>query len=94
MADEAKNKLQIGGLAGWAIAAVQRNRQNAAARRDERELRVVETLSLGGRRQVALVSCGEQKFLVGMGPDTVDSIVPVPNEARIINGRANWGAGF
>ena len=43
----------------------------------ERQLRVLETLPLGGRRQVHLVACGAQKFLVGTGADAVTSIVLV-----------------
>ena len=96
MADTRDNKLQVGGFAGWAIAAVQRSREKAAARRYERSLEVLETISLGGKRQVALIACGEQKFLVGLGAESVDSIVPVktPEERSPIVVNAGWGAGF
>jgi hypothetical protein len=40
-------------------------------------MRVVETLALGGRKQLMLVSCGEEHFLVGGGIDSVETIVPV-----------------
>jgi hypothetical protein len=40
-------------------------------------MRLVETLMLGGRRQLMLVSCGEEYFLVGGGIDNVETIVRV-----------------
>jgi len=62
---------EIGGFAGWVVAAMKRGP------RAERTMRVLETLSLGGRKQLALVECGGQRFLVGTGPDSVDSLVMV-----------------
>ena len=95
MADEKKNGLQVGGFAGWAIAAMQRGRARALARRPERTLELVETLSLGGKRSVAVVACDGQKFLVGMGAETVETIVPVTApQMRSDVVQANWGAGF
>jgi hypothetical protein len=41
----------------------------------KRRMRVVESLSLGGRRQLLLVRCDEQEYLVGTGPDSVETIV-------------------
>jgi hypothetical protein len=38
---------------------------------------LVETLVLGGRRQLMLVSCGREHFLVGGGVDSVETIVRV-----------------
>lgn len=61
------------------MQAFARGRAGLAARNAERELSVVETLSLGGKRQLALVMCGERKFLVGMA-ESVDSIVPIETE--------------
>ena len=38
-------------------------------------MRVVETLALGGRRQLTLVVCGTERFLVGVSAESVDAIV-------------------
>jgi Flagellar biosynthesis protein, FliO len=40
-------------------------------------MELIETLSLGGKRQLMLVRCGGQHFLVGGGFDTVETIVPI-----------------
>lgn len=72
----AGSDVRIGGVAGWAIAALQRGRKNMLARRREKQMELVETLSLGGKRQLALVVCEGRRFLVGMGAESVDAIVP------------------
>jgi flagellar biogenesis protein FliO len=43
----------------------------------ERHLKVVETLALGGRRQLLLVTCDGERFLVGSSADRVESIVRI-----------------
>jgi hypothetical protein len=63
-----------GGLAGWLVGLIRRHRDAPKARK---QMRVVETLALGGRRQLILVACGSERFLVGSGADRVDSIVRV-----------------
>jgi flagellar biogenesis protein FliO len=85
-----------GGLAGWALQAFARGRAGIAARKNERELTVVETLSLGGKRQLALVECGGKKFLVGMGGDSVDAIEPLEMQTGPVKKTALrvMGAGF
>jgi flagellar biogenesis protein FliO len=105
MAEATQDKMQIGGLAGWAIATVQRGRQNVAARRREKQLMLLETLPLGGKRQLALVVCDGRRFLVGMGAESVDAIVAVEVEGAATSfaaaaagmrpsSGASWGAGF
>ncbi len=42
-----------------------------------RQMKVVERVSLGGRRSLTLVSCGGRQFLVGCGSEQVNSIVVV-----------------
>ena len=42
-----------------------------------RQMQVIETLSLGGRRQLALVSCGGERYLVGVGEERIETIVRV-----------------
>lgn len=54
--------------------------------RNER-LRLCETLTLGGRRSVALIECDGQRFLAGMSAGGVETLVPVdgatkPGDAR------------
>jgi flagellar biogenesis protein FliO len=42
-----------------------------------RKMELLETLSLGGKRQLMLVQCGAEQFLVGGGLETVEAIVKV-----------------
>ncbi|SNS45085.1 Flagellar biosynthesis protein, FliO [Granulicella rosea] len=82
---EQARKVAPGGLAGWLIAAFAglaaggwRSRTAAPTR----QLKLVETLSLGGRRQLVLVSCGEERLLIGIGPDSVDSMIHLSDDAH------------
>jgi hypothetical protein len=50
--------------------------------RSERRLQLVETLPLGGKRQLMLIVCDGQHFLVGGGSDTVSSITPISPHAH------------
>ena len=45
--------------------------------RSERRLQLVDTLPLGGKRQLMLIVCDGQHFLVGGGSDTVCSVTPI-----------------
>lgn len=83
--------MAMGGFAEWVAAAWRRTRVKAAGR----ELELVETLALGGRRQLSLVVCGGERFLVGCGADSVTSIVAVKGtETFSSSAAAKWGAGF
>jgi hypothetical protein len=42
-----------------------------------RQMQLIETLGLGGKRQLMLVSCGGERFLVGGGLESVETIVRV-----------------
>jgi flagellar biogenesis protein FliO len=68
----AKASFEIQGLAGWILGLLRGERTT-----QRKQLRLVETLALGGRRQLMLVSCGGEHFLVGGGVDSVESIVRV-----------------
>lgn len=68
---------QIDGLAGWVMALLRGAR---GQRETQRKLHVVETLSLGGKRQLMLVTCAGESFLVGGGLDSVETIVRVNAE--------------
>jgi len=67
----------VGGLVGFAVEMVRRGRAGLGAARAERSMKLVETLQLGGKRQLMLVSCEGRQFLVGAGADGVQSIVAV-----------------
>jgi flagellar biogenesis protein FliO len=72
---------RISGLAGWVMDAL-------SAWRGEREvlqkkLQLVETLSLGGKRELMLVTCAGESFLVGGGLDGVETIVRVQGKSPL-----------
>lgn len=63
------------GLSGWILCRLEkfgklRTGQHA-------EMRRIETLALGGKRQLMLVSCGNERYLVGGGSESVDCIVRI-----------------
>lgn len=69
----------VGGLVGFVIELLKCKRLG----RVQKQMKLVETLALGGKRQLMLVTCGEQKFLVGSGADGVQTIVAITtNEAQ------------
>ncbi len=72
----ANDKPVVGGVMGFVIDLV-RGRDVARA---ERSMKVLETLQLGGRRQLLLVRCGRQQFLVGAGADGIQTIVAVATD--------------
>jgi hypothetical protein len=43
----------------------------------------VETLQLGGKRQLMLVTCAGESFLVGGGMESVETIVRLKAEASL-----------
>jgi hypothetical protein len=63
------------GLADWALKLVHSWRGLHHMQR--RQMHLVETLALGGKRQLMLVCCDGEKFLVGGGSDSVETIVRV-----------------
>jgi flagellar biogenesis protein FliO len=67
------------GLAGWVLARLRRFRGVHTAER--KEMRLVETLSLGNKRQLMLVECGGARYLVGGGLESVQTIVPASAQA-------------
>jgi len=66
------------GLAAWILALLRDGSGQRQAQR--RQLQVVETLQLGGKKQLMLVSCAGENFLVGAGVDSVETIVRVRSE--------------
>jgi flagellar biogenesis protein FliO len=47
----------------------------ASRGQSQKRMRVIETLSLGAKKQLVLVTCDGDRFLVGTGPDHVQTIV-------------------
>ncbi len=70
---ERTDKAGPGGLAGWVMGLMARRE----GLKEARHLRVLETHALGGRRQLMLVLCDGERFLVGSGSDRVDTIVRI-----------------
>lgn len=68
------------GLAGWLLGVVQ-HLKGTRGREQRRHMRVVETLPLGPRRNLYLVSCDGERFLVGAGQESVQTIVRVRPES-------------
>ncbi len=79
---------QVGGLAAWMVGALQgrvRIKWRSGASHRMQQMQLLETLPLGGKRQVMLIACEGERYLVGCGPETVTSIVkltPAIVEAR------------
>jgi flagellar biogenesis protein FliO len=68
-------------LRGYAGRALVNLRIRFKASHAERRMELLETLNLGGKRQLMLVQCDGQRYLVGLGSDSVQSIAtaaPVP----------------
>lgn len=68
------------GLAGWLTSAWKRLRERQVIRESGRQLRVLETLALGPKKQLLLVRCGDDCFLVGTGGESVMTIQPVSSK--------------
>jgi flagellar biogenesis protein FliO len=69
------------GLVGWVLELLRGRLVRRVTQRNE--LRLVETLSLGGKRQLMLVTCAGESFLVGGGLESVETIVRVKAETSL-----------
>lgn len=72
---------EMRGLAGWLFASLRSWRGQRETR--PKQLRLVETLPLGGKRQLMLVTCAGESFLIGGGVESVETIVRVKAEASL-----------
>lgn len=72
----------VDGLAGWVLGFVRLLNAGASRKRVRKQLRVVETLQIGPKKQLVLVSCGGERFLVGTGPESVGTITRVRREGE------------
>jgi flagellar biogenesis protein FliO len=72
---------QVQGLAGWVLSLL----RGCVGRREAplKQMQLIETLALGGKRQLMLVSCGGERFLVGGGLESVETIVRVKAESPL-----------
>jgi flagellar biogenesis protein FliO len=88
-----RRKIQPGGFAGWALEWVRTLGMVSGVRpRARRQMHLIETLALGGKKQLLLVACGADRFLVGTGPDSVQTIVRI--QAEIGVARSPGARGF
>jgi flagellar biogenesis protein FliO len=72
--DDTKHQFRIAGvLRQWWT-----NRQEG--RGQVRQMKLIETLSLGGKRELMLVQCGDERFLVGGGMEQINTIVRLGDE--------------
>ena len=81
---EAKHSdVELHGLAGWIWEMLRSRRSLRDMQR--KQMRLLETLPLGGKRQLMLVRCGEEMFLVGGSVESVTTIVPVRGAASQVS---------
>ena len=87
------------GLAGWVPGSAAWLAM-PTLRLQQRQLRLVETLALGGKRQLMLVTCAGERFLVGGGLESVETIVrlkdqvlPLDEAAKSLDGACQYAFG-
>jgi len=90
----AKASPKTHGLAGHLLELIRGfgERRRAAG---VRQMHLVETLPLGGKRQLMLVECAGERFLIGGGPESVETIVQIaPAVAQQASAKRLGGACF
>jgi flagellar biogenesis protein FliO len=84
-------KANEAGLANWLLGWIRRMARNGLGNlqrgRGQRRMELVETLQLGGKRQLMLVVCDGKRYLVGAGGDAVNSIAALAPEMVEEDGR-------
>jgi flagellar biogenesis protein FliO len=80
---------EMQGLAGWVLGLLQKDKRERGSR--QKQLRVVEILPLGGKRQLMVVEYAGERFLVGGGLESVQTIVRLqdvesPSLAKSVDG--------
>jgi len=71
----------VQGLAGWVLGLLRSWRETKTT--SQKQLRLVETLTLGGKRQLMLVTCAGESFLVGGGMESVETIVRLKDSSSL-----------
>jgi len=69
-------------MAGALQGRVKIKWRGTPATRVEQHMELIETLSLGGKRQVMLIECEGERYLVGCGNDAVATIEKVSANTR------------
>jgi len=69
-----------GGLAAWLLASFRNGFGGFGKVRSKRRMELIETLQLGGKRQLMLVLCDGRRYLVGAGGDSICSIAAVEQQ--------------
>ena len=70
---------EVQGLAGWVLGLAQSWREPRVSQK--KQIQLVETLPLGGKRQLMLVTCAGESFLVGGSFESVETIVRLTAES-------------
>ena len=85
----------VGGIAGAVFERMYAVWLRAKMRGDaQRQMKVVETLSLGGKKQLVLVQCGGERYLVGTGAESVETMVRVEGSGSVSRGDGSgWNVG-
>lgn len=71
-----QNNSRLYGLAQWLLHLIRGSGQGASHIR-QRRMKLLETLPLGGKRQLMLVECSGEQFLVGTSNEGVQTLVRV-----------------
>jgi hypothetical protein len=71
----------VQGLASWVLELLRGWRSQREMQ--QKQLRLVETLPLGGKKQLMLVTCAGERFLVGGGLESVETIVRLKAEGSL-----------
>jgi hypothetical protein len=77
------------GLVSWVLDLMRAWHSQREVR--QKQMRLVETLALGGKRQLMLVTCAGESFLVGGGLDSVEAIVRLKKDALVDEVQKNLG---
>jgi len=90
----------IGGLAGWLMKAGRwwkvRGKQQRR-RKARRRMFILESIVLGPKQRLVLLRCGNERFLVGTGPEGIHTIVPTQGSHLAsslplrVEGEQTWG---
>lgn len=92
----------LGGVAGWCWQLGERWRRRLAQGREraaKRQMFILESLQVGPKQRVVLLKCGDDRFLIGTGPEGIQSIARVgaaPESGElpaVRNGGQGWSPG-
>jgi len=64
-----------------------------ARQRADRNLRIIETLSMGDRRSISLIEVGDSRFLIGNTPHQINLLAALPESLSLVSEPAAMSAG-